>query len=158
MKILALDLATKTGWAFYDPVLSVTYGTFDAHSKNDKTAGARFLRFEGFLSQFVRDLKPDEIFFESVARHQGVQAAHMYGAFKAVMYMVAEELSVPCFGVAVGTLKKHATGNGRADKAMMIKACNEWGYQPEDDNAADALALLRLAMHTKKIPFPTMNY
>lgn len=41
------------------------------------------------------------------------------------------------------TLKKHSTGNGRADKQMMIEAATDrWGFAPCDDNEADALCIL----------------
>ena len=42
----------------------------------------------------------------------------------------------------VGTIKKFATGNGRAGKPLIIAAARSWGFEPADDNEADALALL----------------
>ena len=45
------------------------------------------------------------------------------------------------------TLKKWATGSGHANKvAMILAAKNYLGRNPEDDNEADALALLDWAM------------
>ena len=49
-------------------------------------------------------------------------------------------------GVPVGTIKKYATGKGNANKAAMIAAMQALGFQPADDNEADALALLHWAM------------
>ena len=46
----------------------------------------------------------------------------------------------------MGTIKKHATGKGNANKAAMIATMQALGFQPADDNEADALALLHLAM------------
>jgi Holliday junction resolvasome RuvABC endonuclease subunit len=48
--------------------------------------------------------------------------------------------------VPVGTLKKHATGRGNADKAAMIAAMRTKGFRPADDNEADALALHGVAV------------
>ena len=49
-------------------------------------------------------------------------------------------------GVAVGTIKKHATGIGYAGKQAVIDAMCALGFDPSDDNEADALALLKWAL------------
>jgi Holliday junction resolvasome RuvABC endonuclease subunit len=46
----------------------------------------------------------------------------------------------------VGTIKRHVAGKGNADKAAVIAAVKALGYNPADDNEADALALLHWAM------------
>ena len=46
----------------------------------------------------------------------------------------------------MGTIKKHATGKGNAGKAAMIAAARARGFAPQDDNEADALALLAWAV------------
>jgi Holliday junction resolvasome RuvABC endonuclease subunit len=48
--------------------------------------------------------------------------------------------------VPVGTIKRHATGRGNADKDAVIAAVRALGFNPEDDNEADALALLDWAL------------
>jgi Holliday junction resolvasome RuvABC endonuclease subunit len=58
----------------------------------------------------------------------------------------AENRKIPYSGVPVGTIKKHATGKGNANKEAMIAAAVAMGYRPADDNEADALALLHLVM------------
>jgi hypothetical protein len=47
--------------------------------------------------------------------------------------------------VPVGTIKKHATGKGNADKAAMVAAMRGLGFGPADDNEVDALVLLAWA-------------
>jgi hypothetical protein len=49
--------------------------------------------------------------------------------------------------VHTATLKKFSTGSGRANKQDMIKAAKEQGWNPEDDNKADACFLLEYAMN-----------
>jgi hypothetical protein len=49
-------------------------------------------------------------------------------------------------GVPVGTIKRHATGNGNANKQAVIAAVRALGFDPADDNEADALALLHWAL------------
>jgi len=58
----------------------------------------------------------------------------------------AELRGVPYEGVPVGTIKRHATGKGNADKDAMIAAAR--GFSPADDNEADAIALLLWAIAT----------
>ena len=48
-----------------------------------------------------------------------------------------------CFGC--GTIKKFITGKGNAGKPAVIAAVQALRHQPEDDNEADALALLHFA-------------
>ena len=46
----------------------------------------------------------------------------------------------------VGTIKRHITGRGNADKDAVIAAVRALGFDPADDNEADALALLHWAL------------
>jgi len=72
--------------------------------------------------------------------NNGVDAAHMYGAFKAVMMTVCDEFRTPYVGIHVGTIKKSFTGKGNAPKEKVIAQCRVLGYTPQDDNVADAIA------------------
>ena len=56
---------------------------------------------------------------------------------------------MPYEGVPVGTIKRHATGKGNADKEAMIAAARARGFNPADDNEADAIAILFWALETK---------
>jgi Holliday junction resolvasome RuvABC endonuclease subunit len=60
----------------------------------------------------------------------------------------AELRGIPYEGVPVGTIKRHATGKGNADKEAMIAAARERGFSPADDNEADAIAILHWAIET----------
>jgi len=51
--------------------------------------------------------------------------------------------------VPVGTIKRHVTGRGNADKATVIEAVRARGYSPADDNEADAIAILLWALETR---------
>jgi Holliday junction resolvasome RuvABC endonuclease subunit len=52
-------------------------------------------------------------------------------------------------GVPVGTVKRFATGKGNADKQAVLAAMRSRGFNPADDNEADALAILLWAMETR---------
>ena len=51
----------------------------------------------------------------------------------------------------MGTIKKHATGKGNANKDQMIGAVRMRGHTPADDNEADAIALLLWAIETQEV-------
>jgi hypothetical protein len=86
------------------------------------------------------------VVFEEVRRHLGTTAGHIYGGYLAHLTAWAEANRIPYHGVPVGTIKRHATGKGNADKAAVIEAVRKLGFNPADDNEADALALLHWAL------------
>lgn len=148
--VLALDLGTKTGWALLGSDGRITSGT--AEFKNDRWQGGgmRFLRFKRWLTevkQLARHL--DTVFVEEVRRHAGVDAAHAYGGFLAHVTAWCEHHAIPYEAVPVGTIKRHVTGKGNANKDAVIRAVTACGYAPADDNEADAIALLLWAMETR---------
>ena len=103
----------------------------------------RYLRFRRFLTDLKSSLDGiDEIAFEEVRRHRGVDAAHAYGGFMATLTAWAEHHEIPYQGVPVGSIKRFITGKGNADKAAVIAAIRARGFEPDDDNEADALAIL----------------
>jgi Holliday junction resolvasome RuvABC endonuclease subunit len=136
--LLALDLGTKTGWAA-QPRGGITSGV--QHFKNDRFSGGgmRYLKFEKWLSEMPR---PDQVIFEEVRRHAATDAAHVYGGLMAVLTKWCEANKIPYSGVPVGTIKKSWTGNGNANKNLMVDTAKKRGFNPTDDNEADALALL----------------
>lgn len=145
--ILALDLGTQTGWALISRDGTINSGSQSFKPQRFEGGGMRFLRFRRWLSeikQFGSGI--DQVVFEEVRRHAGVDAAHAYGGFLGQLTAWCEHHQIPYQGVPVGTIKKHATGKGNASKGEMILAVRAKGHQPEDDNEADALALLALAV------------
>lgn len=106
----------------------------------------RYLKFARFLDELHRNQPIAQVYFEEVRRHLGVDAAHAYGGFLAHLTAWCESQAIPYQGVPVGTIKKHATGKGNASKADMIQAAQALGHQPQDDNEADAIALLDWAV------------
>lgn len=148
-RLLALDLGTQTGWAFHAADRSVVSGSESFRPGRFEGGGMRFLRFKRWLTEVKITVDGlDAVYFEEVRRHAGVDAAHAYGGFMAHLTAWCEHHQIPYQGVPVGTIKKHATGKGNADKDAMLTAMRALGYTPADDNEADALALLRWALDT----------
>lgn len=143
-RILALDLGTTTGWAITSSTGLISSGSQSFKPTRFEGAGMRFLKFKRWLTEMKGD-GIDAVFFEEVRRHMGVDAAHAYGGFMAHLTAWCEHHCIPYQGIPVGTIKRHATGKGNADKDAMIAAARVKGHQPADDNEADALALLYFA-------------
>lgn len=139
---LALDLGTNTGWALRRDGTTIS-GTASFKVGRYEGGGMRYLRFQRWLDELARD-GVDSIWFEEVRRHAGTDAAHVYGGLLATLTAWCEHHGIPYSGVPVGSIKKHATGKGNANKDAMIAAAVARGFTPVDDNEADALALLHM--------------
>ena len=148
--ILALDLGTTTGWALMPENGVATSGTALFRPSRYDGGGMRYLRFRGWLEELRRyagDIH--SIHFEEVRRHNGVDAAHIYGGFLATLTGWCEHRGIPYEGVPVGTIKKFIVGKGNAGKEAVIAAVKARGFAPADDNEADAIAILLWALEAK---------
>jgi hypothetical protein len=140
--VLALDLASTTGWALRGRDDRITSGTITFKASRFEGGGMRYLRFQNWLNEIAKLAGPfDRIVFEEV-RHVSTDSSHVYGGLLATLTAWGEHHNVPYEGVPVGTIERFATGRGNADKAAMIAAMRARGFHPSDDNEADALALL----------------
>ena len=145
--LFTLDLGNHTGWALGGHDGTVTSGTEHFQPHRFEGGGMRYLRFKRWLTELDLTAEGMEtVLFEEVRRHAGVDAAHAYGGFLAHLTAWCEQHQIPYQGVPVGTIKKHATGRGNANKAAMVAAMRARGYPVTDDNEADALALLHWAL------------
>ena len=145
--ILALDLGQCTGWAVRNRDGAIASGTHEFRPGGFEGGGMIWLRFRSSLQEI------DEtsggvgvVVFEEVRRHLGTTSAHVFGGFLAHLTAWAEANRIPYQGVPVGTIKRHVTGKGNADKQAVIEAVRRLGFAPSDDNEADALALLHWAI------------
>jgi hypothetical protein len=146
--ILALDLGQRTGWALQLPG-NILSGTVEFRPGRFEGGGMPFVRFRAWLQEMHAANQVGIVAFEEVRRHLGTAAAHSYGGFLSILTSWAEERDVPYQGVPVGTIKRHITGKGNANKAAMIEAVRNLGYDPVDDNEADAIALLHWAIDNR---------
>lgn len=148
--ILALDLGTKTGYAVRKRDGKVVHGTQSFAPRKSWTEGQRWLRFQSWLAEVLELHHVQRIAYEHVSFHAGVRDAHCYGAFRALVEMAADRRNIELVGTNVQTVKKHWTGKGGADKAAMMAQARARGFNPQDDNSADALAVLDWAVAEEK--------
>ena len=153
--ILALDLATRLGWARLDVDGCVSSGAVQLPSP----PVARLAAFWRWLEVELRPA-PQLLVYERIvlARMRGGimgAAAHRVASQLEGLTLLAAGLAgVPRWThVTPAELKVSATGKGNAPKAEVVASMRErWGRpELEDDNEADALALLALAIDALKV-------
>lgn len=152
MKTLALDLGTNTGWALVDRNGHITSGSEKFAARKTEAPGHRWLKFRAFLAQ-QQDV--NAVYYEDVKMHglrtqPNTTAAHVYGGFLAHLQTWCAVANITLVPVNVMSVKKHWTGKGNAKKDEMIAAAKAKGFNPVDDNHADALAILSLALQLQK--------
>jgi hypothetical protein len=147
--VLALDLGTTTGYAIRAGDKRIVSGTASFRPSRYDGGGMRYLRFRSWLDQIAIEMASLEaVYFEEVRRHAGTDAAHLYGGLLATLAAWCETKAIAYQGVPVGVIKRHIAGKGNADKDAVIAAVRARGFNPADDNEADAIAILLWAIET----------
>lgn len=140
--ILGLDCATKTGWAITrnDGTIYES-GVMDFSKRRGESNGAMFLRFRVWLSDILKINSIAFIAYEQ-AHHRGGAATEISVNLTGRVQEQCAALGLEYVAVHTATLKKWATGSGRAEKAqMMARVVPLLGRAPIDDNEADAVLI-----------------
>lgn len=141
--LLALDLGTTTGYAVGTPEAHIS-GVWELKPSRWQGGGMRFVKFRQSLNEINAAWPIRLVAYESVRRHQVTDAAHVYGGLLGILTEWCEANCIPYEGVSVQDIKRSFTGKGNANKDLMIAEARRRGYEPIDDNEADALALFAL--------------
>lgn len=153
LPILALDLATKTGWALLDRSGNMTSGVQEFDLRRGESKGMRFLRFRkwiremftlGELGQNFSKEDPGLVVYEQ-PHFRGGHACELLVGLSTNVIAETAQVGLEHLAVHTGSLKKFATGKGNAGKEEMILKSKEFFPEIEilDDNHADALLLLK---------------
>ncbi len=153
MRILAVDLGTKTGlaWNFghWPQASTLKLATPEevkkwTRERWDRRCDPRIYRLHRFLADSVL---PDLVVFEDVQFQTYTKQTQLWSSLRTALWLAFDKRAViECVPVTV--LKKFATGSGAADKAAMRKALfTQYPVtRPDlDDNAVDALWILKWA-------------
>lgn len=150
--ILTIDLGTTMGFAIKSLKFQRS-GTVSFKQSRFDGGGIRFLKFEQWLNEQLADIGTigtiDAIFYEEVRGHTRTDASHVYGGFQSILCAFCEKNNIPYEGIHTGTIKKHITGKGNAGKQAVIDAVVKLGFNPADDNEADAIAILDYVLKRK---------
>jgi len=154
--ILCLDLGTRMGWAIRGADGRILSGQENFAPTRHDSSGVRYCLFSNWLrAKSIQAI--DRVFFEAVVAHKGVAAAQIYGGFASILMV---ERGQPCSqahyqGIAVGTIKKAATGKGNSSKEEVRDAVirlfniSRRKALALTFDEADALALLHYVITTE---------
>jgi len=137
-ELLALDIATHTG--FYS---AHGYGTWNFTESKRRNDNKQHKDFRDTLMNFIINNGIRHIVAEDINVNNHFTDMRKLSEFRGILFEICDELNLPepTF-VNVSTLKKWATGNGRATKPEMMKACiDKYRFTPQDDNVSDACHL-----------------
>lgn len=149
--ILALDISkTNTGWAAGGYGNEITFG-----SRSFAGCGARAIvltRFAAFLERMIPLFNP---------RVLVIEAPILYGGAPFLLIPMGAEAEKAAYRHNLvfkqyqpNSIKKFMTGTKKADKDDMVFAVRARGYQVNNDDEADAVAIL-LLYESKKRRKPT---
>lgn len=73
--------------------------------------------------------------------------------FRGILFLICAQLGLPePKFINVSTVKRWATGDGKADKKKMVEYCiKRWGITPVDDNMADATHIFKYYVRIYKL-------
>src|SRR5260221_14147156 len=141
MKIIAFDLGAHMAWA-HNVEGRLLWG-------NKIYAGARAERLGHTLlevSQLLQlpSMRLAVLVYETPFA-RGRDATRSLWGIAGVLEACAHNANMAVLDVAVPTIKKFATGDGRAPKDVMIEAARKFGYKAHNEHEADAICLLKYA-------------
>lgn len=139
LKVLALDIATNTGWC-----TSTASGTWHLSPRKDESRGMRLVRFRSKLKEICQLEEIKLIVFEQLATYSkfpNFVASEMQGVLK----LFCEENQIEYKSYAPTAIKKWGTGKGNAGKDLMIEAAKKFKNEIESDDEADAVILYHFA-------------
>lgn len=140
MKVLSLDIGTNTGWK-----TTTSSGVWNLKPNRGESEGMRVVRFKSKVRELIN---LEGITLVSYERPAGMHkssimvASEMVGVLKDLCIELGVELA--CYSAS--EIKKFATGRGNAKKEEMIEEAKKLGYNPSDDNEADAIHLYMLTI------------
>ena len=147
LKIIALDLGRNFAWAS-NRLSSDRYGLRVGHQVYDGPRAHRLGLLLIFLQTTLRIEaeagRVDIIVYETPFA-RGRDATRSLWGIAGIIEACATNANLPVVDVAVPTIKKFATGDGRGSKEAMTTAAKSFGYKGNNEHEADAVCLLRYA-------------
>jgi hypothetical protein len=178
IRFLGLDLGSNCGVAVYDVVPgkkmlqeNLQLFQWDLSVQGLESGASRFVRLRAFLNTVDADVigyedvkytPPREFFVNKkfgipAVLSRVATASEVLGGMKVTVATWAEEANLISTGFAISTIKKFATGSGKASKEDMIAAANKSLGAAFDaakykstgiDNVVDAAFVLLLLIST----------
>jgi Holliday junction resolvasome RuvABC endonuclease subunit len=164
-RILALDIATTTGYAVDKPGGGDTplSGSFRcSHFDND--VGDAYVEFEQHLVELIGVHKPDVLVFEaplvlvggdrSTVKTNQQTARKLFG-LAAIAELIGARSHLRVFECDVSAVRSHFLGRARFHKnevkQAVMRRCQQLGYSPNGYDAADGCAVWDYARHRLRV-------
>lgn len=144
MRILGMDLGTKTGWAVVEDGKVVDSGVVTIVGD---TPGQKLVHAAELYSKIIVASRADALYYERVRRFMSSAAAFTYNALLGVLL---KEYHLRFYPVqphefSPTEIKKFATGSGKAKKPEMVAAAATLGgVITKSDDEADAVLIALL--------------
>jgi Holliday junction resolvasome RuvABC endonuclease subunit len=125
-QVLALDIAEHCG--YYSSVDNYGVAWFPNREKAPKYMGGdydQYIAFADWLEKMIIDNNIRILAVEDLNFSRNALATIKLAQFHGVMLLVAAEMGVPVRYFNVKSIKKHTTGDGKADKKKML----EWAIK-----------------------------
>jgi Holliday junction resolvasome RuvABC endonuclease subunit len=167
--LLALDIATRTGWAYGRVPLRGTTALEASAVRPPKPdsgiirvlteaggLGHFLAEFEERLTGLLDDKRPGGLIIEAplLPKLTSFETVCKLMSMAGIAQKVADQWRIRWRRIAQpASIKKHFAGKGNAKKPDMIAACRQRGWEVFDDNEADALAIwdLGCALYRKEM-------
>ena len=141
--ILALDLGTCTGFAYARPGAEPVYGSHRLPGASG--LGRFFTAFRSWLAGRITVFDPRLIVYEAPLITGS--KTHFDTALKLIglamhVEQIADLRELLCAKANNQTVKKFVAGRGGAQKVEVADVVRAYGWEPDNNNVSDALAIL----------------
>lgn len=145
--ILALDLASRTGWAYGPASARLTkpqaFGYWDL-GRSTVSMAAPWAALGDFLGDAYTTFGPSMIVFEAPLPPQAqthAKTARLLFGYCTVAELFCYRREIRCREQDATSVRKRLIGKGRPDKNEIVAWCRARGLDITDHNAADAVLL-----------------
>ena len=139
--ILAIDPGSRCGWALLEDGITES-GVMDFSLKRGESQGMVFVRFNAWFKKMIAHHLPEVVIYEQPHHRGGAATQLLYGMTTRIQER-CDLCNIQYMAIHSATLKKFATGSGRAGKEYMVeRAWVKFGIRVKDHNEADALWMM----------------
>lgn len=147
--LLALDLASNSGWALFAPGRPPRFGTLAWGRKDDDEGTEHIARMCGLFANWLEDFYAVEPWQAMAWEAPFLKPGDKVGKIKILIGMVgiafgfagSQRHPMPYLEVQPKEIKKRMTGRQDAEKVDVIKACWSAGWRVKNDHEADACSV-----------------
>jgi hypothetical protein len=158
--LLTLDLASSLGWSCGEPAdQSFSYGRHQL-PKTGEDIGDFLYHYRGWLHPALDGV--DLCVFESpvLPRTTSLATARKLYSQAGMTELVCRDRKIKCMEVNLQSIKTFMgvdRTRGADQKASMVDCVKRYGYEPENDDEADAIAIRLFVLH-RMFPAAARNF